>query len=60
MDDLVAAVIREQFSFRIVAAADYSTALQIEGAIKSGALTAGRPRLNPIRRRGLAPPAEDV
>jgi hypothetical protein len=51
MDDLVATVVREQFGFRVAVAPDYVAALAIEGAIKAGALAAGRPRLNPPRDR---------
>jgi hypothetical protein len=43
MDDLVASVIRERFSFRLTVVPDYSTALKLEAAIKSGELAAGTP-----------------
>jgi hypothetical protein len=49
MDDLVAAVIRDRFSFRVVVVPAYSTAITLETAVKSGELAAGRPRLNPQR-----------
>jgi hypothetical protein len=49
LDDLVASVIRDRFSFRVEVVPDYSTALTLETAVKSGDLTAGRPRLNPRR-----------
>ena len=51
LDDLVAAVIRKRFAFRVVVVPDYSTALGVERSIKSGVLAAGRPRLNPNKRR---------
>jgi hypothetical protein len=49
MDDLVASVIRDRFSFRIALVPDYSAAIKAETAIKSGQLSAGPPRLNPQR-----------
>jgi hypothetical protein len=48
MDDLVASVIRDR-SFRIAVVPDYSGAIKVETAIKSGQLSAGPPRLNPQR-----------
>jgi hypothetical protein len=50
MDGLVRDKIHTAFGFRFVAAPEYATALQVESAIKSGGLSAGRPRLNPSRR----------
>jgi hypothetical protein len=38
MDDLVASVIGDRFSFRVVVAPDYSTVLRLETAVKSGDL----------------------
>jgi hypothetical protein len=49
MDDLIAAVIRDRFSFRIAVVPDYATAIKVEITIKSGQLSAGPPRLNPQR-----------
>lgn len=49
MDDLVAGVIRERFSFRVAVVPDYRSALRLEKAVKAGELSAGRPRLNPTR-----------
>ena len=57
VDDLVAAAVREQFGFRLAVAPDYLTALATEGAIKAGALAAGRPRLNPPRNRRRPSPS---
>ena len=54
MDDLVADHVRAHFGFRVAEAADYSTALATENAIKAGALSAGPPRLNPPRNRRRA------
>lgn len=51
MDDFIAAVVRERFSFRIAVAPDYATALATEAAIKAGGLAAGSPRLNPAQYR---------
>ena len=47
IDDLVAGVVRERFSFRVVIVPDYASALRLEKAAKTGELSAGRPRLNP-------------
>jgi hypothetical protein len=38
-----------RFSFRLAVVPDYSTALKLETAIKSGELAAGTPSLNPQR-----------
>jgi hypothetical protein len=54
MDDLVANHVRAHFGFRVAEAADYSTALATENAIKAGALGAGPPRLDPARNRRRA------
>jgi hypothetical protein len=50
MDALVREKIASSFAFRFAAVPDYSTALQIESAIKGGGLRTGGPRLNPSRR----------
>lgn len=50
MDALVREKIHSAFGFRFVTVEDYRTALQLETAIKSGRLKAGRPRLNPSTR----------
>jgi hypothetical protein len=49
MDALVREKIHRSFGFRLVVVHDYATAIQVENAIKSGRLRAGRPRLNPSR-----------
>ena len=49
MDALVRDKIHSSFAFRFVAVPDYATALQVESAIKSGGLSTGPPRLNPMR-----------
>jgi hypothetical protein len=51
MDDLVATVVRERFSFRLSVVPDYRSALRIEKAVKAGELSGRRPRLNPDRLR---------
>jgi hypothetical protein len=49
VDDLVADFIHDHFSFRVVAVPDYRTATAVETAVKAGALSSGRPLLNPKR-----------
>src|SRR5262245_2104819 len=51
MDALVREKIQTSFGFRFVMVDDYATAMQVENAIKSGRLKAGRPRLNPSQQR---------
>jgi hypothetical protein len=51
VDDLVARVVRERFSFRVAIAPDYTSALGVETAVKAGELSGRRPRLNPHRPR---------
>ena len=46
-DALVREYIHEHMSYRFVEVRDGATALSLEAAIRSGALTAGKPRLNP-------------
>jgi hypothetical protein len=47
MDGLVREKIHTAFGFRFVVVDDYATAMQVENAVKTGRLRAGRPRLNP-------------
>ena len=49
MDALVREKISSAFGFRFIVVDDYRTAMQVENIVKSGALRAGRPRLNPSR-----------
>jgi hypothetical protein len=49
MDTLVREKIHAAFAFRFIGVEDYRSALRIESIIKSGRLSAGRPRLNPLR-----------
>lgn len=51
IDDLVARVVRERFSFRAAIAPDYTAALSVERAVKAGELSGHRPCLNPHRAR---------
>src|SRR5215207_9658113 len=54
VDDLVARVVRERFSFRVAIAPDYTAALSVERAVKAGELSGRRPCLNPHRPRRLS------
>jgi len=49
MDALVREKVHGSFGFRFAAVDDYRAAIAVETLIKSGALRAGRPRLNPAR-----------
>jgi hypothetical protein len=54
LDRLVRAIIRERLTYRFIVTADRTEAARLEGAVQRGALSAGKPYLNPLSDEGSA------
>jgi len=52
LDSLTRAFVRERLAYRFVVTADGSEATRLEEAVRRGALSAGKPYLNPLARGG--------
>jgi hypothetical protein len=50
LDGLIRAFVRERLAYRFVVTAAGTEAARLEGAVRRGALSAGKPYLNPLSR----------
>jgi hypothetical protein len=55
LDSLIRAFVRERLAYRFVVTADGSGAARLEGAVRRGGLSVGKPYLNPLDRGGSTP-----
>ena len=52
LDSLTRTFVRERLAYRFVVTADGTEAAKLEGAVRRGALSAGKPYLNPLSGGG--------
>ena len=52
LDSLIRAFVRERLAYRFVVTADGTEAAEVEGAVRRGGLSVGKPYLNPLDRGG--------